>query len=239
MLGILCSSLAFAVVSYDSEVLLARLAEMEALRSTLRAPGHPTIPKQSYIKAASGEIETGVEEKKGWGVAVFDIPIEHFWSGLNDGLNHTGLTPISYTELLSGSPCVDGRQVLMILPIPLIDDRWWVIGTHTNSDLLRMSEGQLREMYWKQVDDFQPSTLSPSTRDRIEGMVHVTFTQGAWLLLQLDAEHTLGEYHSWVEPGGYIPSGPASPLASIGISRTFEAMEKYAKENQEIRCSPN
>ena len=235
----LLSSFAWAVVPYDAEALLSRLEETQAWRSLLKAPGHPEIPTSSYLKAASGEIETGVEAKKGWGVAVFDIPIEHFWAAINDGLNHTGLTPIGYTELIRGQPCRDGRQVLMILPIPIIDDRWWVIGTYTNTELHRQSAGQTREMHWHQVDGFQPASLSEETRNRIDGMVHVSFTQGAWLLVQLDSGHTLGEYHSWVDPGGYIPSGPASPLAALGISRTFEAMETYAKTNRDIYCSGN
>ena len=54
----------------------------------------PRLPTSAYEKAAQGQVATGLEKvpgheaQKGWGVAVFDMPIDRLWAVLNDDQLH-------------------------------------------------------------------------------------------------------------------------------------------------------
>ena len=54
--------------------------------------------------------------------------------------------------------------------------------------------------------------------------------------MALDEQHTLAEYHSWVDPGGSIPAGPASQFATGSIEDTFAQMERFANTNAVRLC---
>ena len=99
--------------------------------------------------------------------------------------------------------------------------------------LREASKQTVAELAWKEVYEVE---LSPEDKKRIEGKIQVPFTQGSWFFVALDAEHTLAEYHSWVDPGGNIPAGPASQFAMGGIEETFMEMEKYARGQTYSMC---
>ena len=88
-------------------------------------------------------------------------------------------------------------------------------------------------MAWREI--LQP-VLNQDDMLRVADMVQVSFTRGSWFLMALDEEHTLAEYHSWVDPGGRIPVGPASQFATGGIEKTFMQMESYAKGQKTSIC---
>jgi hypothetical protein len=213
----------------------ARLAEVSTLRSQRLSKVVPTLSTEAYAKAAAGEVATGIEKvpgheaKLGWGVGVINAPIEAVWAGINDETRHGDLLPLSHVEIVSGAACADRRQVLMVLPLPVIADRYWVNENRFASALATASNGQVRELTWSSVADPAAVTTSAAGKAAIDGLVPMTFNRGAWLLISLDADHTLAEYHSWVDPGGAVPAGAASTFATSGIVDTFRAMETYAK----------
>ncbi|MBM76663.1 MAG: hypothetical protein CMK59_14750 [Proteobacteria bacterium] len=230
---LLCSSIyAFSAYSYES--LQNRLNETIKYRSLRLVDYTPTIPQSAYQKAAKGYVATGLDDTVGWGVAVFEVPINELWRGINHELHHTGLTPVSHTEIIKGTPCSDGRWVLMEMPIPLITDRWWITEQLTAPNLFLSSQGVVRELSWKEVKEKTP--LNPSQKERYADMIQVPSTRGAWLLISLDNTHTLAEYHSKVDPGGYLPVGPSSNLAVFGLEQTFTAMEQYAQNPKPESC---
>ena len=116
-------STVFAFAPFDAHKLQQRLENTARIRRLRYASTPPQIPLKAYEKAAKGYVATGIQEqakhdaKQGWGVAVFPLPIQQLWSGINDELKHTGLTPVSHTEILVGKPCAASRIILMILPI--------------------------------------------------------------------------------------------------------------------------
>ena len=200
---------------------------------------NPTIPAAAYQSAAKGNIATGLQTvnghaaKIGWGVAIFDIPLAHLYASINEEERHIDLTAVSYAKVLKGAPCSDGREVLMILPLPIISDRWWITHQYTNPQMRKQSNNQAAELIWKEV----PNWLPPAEyQSRLEDAVQIPFTQGSWFLLALDERHTLAEYHSWVDPGGNIPAGPASEFATGSIEDTFQQMAQYAKGQSKSMC---
>ena len=200
---------------------------------------NPTIPKSAYKKAARGEIATGLQEVKGyraqigWGVAIFDIPIKHLYASINEEENHVDYTAVSFGKVVRGTPCRDGREVLMMLPLPIVSDRWWVTNQFTNPKIRASSKNRVAELVWKQIDNWP---IPQDYTQQLQGMVQIPFTQGSWFLIALDEHHTLAEYHSWVDPGGNIPAGPASQFATGSIEDTFVQMERFAKSQTTSSC---
>jgi hypothetical protein len=115
----------------------------------------------------------------------------------------------------------------------MLSDRWWVTIQGTNPDLRFRSKGVMAELTWNAIDDPVQIQLDDGDKERTKSAVWVTESTGAWLLIRLNDTETLGEYHAWSNPGGYIPSGLAASLSTSGIEATFAAMEKFAKENTE------
>ena len=91
----------------------------------------------------------------------------------------------------------------------------------------------MAELTWQSLKDRTAFTLDDTSQAYTDGSVWVTESTGAWLLIRLNDTHTLGEYHAWSEPGGYIPTGLASSLSTSGIEETFNAMEMFAQTNTE------
>jgi hypothetical protein len=240
---LLHSTLALAFTTFDINTLQNQVEKSKVYRKERHFQQVSNIPMSAYKTAANGTIATGVEEvsgysaKIGWGVAVFDIPIEQLFAAINEEEQHTGLSPVSYTKIISGSACQDGRKVLMVLPLSLLSDRWWVTTQSTNPNIRSKSNGLVAELSWIGETNQNDFTLDQESSNKVAGdTVFVSFTQGAWFLIRLDENHTLGEYYNWADPGGNIPAGPASTFAVSSIEDTLQAMNKYAK-SATLQCS--
>lgn len=219
----------------DADTVVARVAETRPFRSNLASSQRPSFTEDDYRRAAAGHKVTGVlrveghTAKVGYGLTVLDVGIDALWAGINSETAHLGLLPMSHVEIVSGTPCADGREVLMVLPLPVVTDRFWINRNSYNGALSRASGGQMRELAWSSVADPANRAMSAAGRSATDGLVPIGFNRGAWLLVSLDATHTLVEYHSWVDPGGSVPAGAASMFATSGIEDTFDAMERYAQ----------
>ena len=122
----------------------------------------------------------------------------------------------------------------MMLPLPIVSDRWWVTNQFTNPKMRAESNGTAAELIWKQIDNW---SVLEKYKKELQGLVQIPFTQGSWFLMALDDKHTLAEYHSWVDPGGNIPAGPASQFATGSIEETFSQMEQFAKSQTNSACA--
>ena len=194
----------------------------------------------AYHEAAMGSLATGLlplengSAQIGWGVGIFPIAIKEMYAALNEEERHTDLSPVSYTKVVGGQACAHQRQVMMYLPLPMFSDRWWVTTQGTNPAIRILSKGQMAELTWFAHKDRSEFSLDPQSESKIQDAVWVTESSGAWLLLRLDETHTLGEYHSWSIPSGYIPTSIASSFTAKGIKDIFDAMERYALQNEEF-----
>lgn len=220
-------------LAFSGEDLAARVRETANLRPMSgMAADAPAIPEKLYLEAADGKVHTtlvsvpGVKAKKAVGVGVLDVSIERFWSAVNDDASKPAHTKLSFTEVLEGGLCGDRRLVFMYLPISMLSDRYWVVEAKKNLALQKASEGKVREMTWDSRHVEIP--LGKRSRDYLPNGMEIEFAKGAWWLTALDADHTLVEYWTWTDPGGYVPAGLASSFAAGGIKDTFAQMEKLA-----------
>ena len=201
----------------------------------------PNIPSEIYHTLSVGEVVTGLEEvdgssaKIGWGIGIFPLPIEQMFAAINDEEYHVELSPVDATIVTAGKPCTDGRSVFMHLPVPMFDDRWWITTHRTNPNIRKVSSGKMAELSWSAIPNPSLDQLPPQILKSVEQSVKITKSTGAWLLIKVDETHTLGEYHSWSDPGGYIPAGVASSLGARGIEKNFFTMMTYA-QNEKIQC---
>ena len=75
-----------SLVSSADAILVDDLAPFRTKRMAKDAP---KIPAGTYAEAESGEYISGLEgvdgfRGEGWGVAIYDIPIEFVWKAVND-----------------------------------------------------------------------------------------------------------------------------------------------------------
>ena len=235
---LLGSVLGLALEPFDEK--MVETIRNNSYRSLRLLDKNPTIPSLAYTKASKGEIVTGIEKIEGkeaqigWGVAVVDVPLPHFFASLNEEEHHVEYTAVSFTKIVHGEPCSDGREVLMILPLPIISDRWWITHQYTNPKIRENSGGMVAELVWKEIPNWN---IPNKYQETVRGLVRIPFTQGSWFLYALDAQHTLAEYHSWVDPGGSIPAGPASQFAQGSIKDTFTQMIAFAKKQERSACA--
>ncbi len=228
--------LALPAMAYDADALMERLDEVKLHRALRLATVAPELTDKEYRAAADGKIATGVMKveghsaKLGYGVGVLDVGIDDLWAGINDETRHGDILPLSHTEIVHGSECQSGRRVLMVLPLPVVSDRWWINENTYNPAITQASGGTLRELSWSSLDDPASHAMSTGAKAAVDGLVPVEYNRGAWFLIALDDSHTLAEYHSWVDPGGSIPAYGASMFATSGIEDTFNAMADYAKK---------
>ena len=122
----------------------------------------------------------------------------------------------------------------MVMPVPVISDRWWVVQTKSNKRIYRQSEGDVRELTWKQLDNSSEISISSKAEEMITDAVEVQFTQGGWFLIKLDEEHTLGEYYTWADPAGHVPPEATSIFISGQITNFFDSVDDYGEK--ELPC---
>ncbi len=213
------------------EQVAQRVDEIRDLRKLRITEAIPTIDEAHYAVAARHEVSTdlqsvdGHKAKKAFGVVVLNAPIGRVWAAVNDENSKVAYTKIGFLEVLQGKACESGRRVFQYLPVRFVTDRWWIVEQTANDALFEASDGRVREMRWKSVDD-APSTAS--SREWAEKGMRIAYTQGSWFLVEIDATHTLVEYYVWSDPGGSIPAGLASSFASGSIGETMMTMERLA-----------
>jgi len=239
MLWFICLKV-FAQESFNIEVLNNVRDKTSGYRSQLLSTHHLKIPESAYIQASQGKIATGLQSvaghkaKIGWGVGVFHVSIDRFWASINNGDRHAGKTPISFAKIVDGKACKDKRKMFMILPLPIVSDRWWVVETSMNPNLEKSSRGTVREMSWKNVKD-PKSYVAEEYRSQLHDMVNISFTQGAWVLTDIGNGYTLGEYHTWADSGGSVPADLTAHFVEGNIIKTMLAMEDYSR-GTELPC---
>jgi hypothetical protein len=225
-------------LAVEPELVVTRAKEADALRSTRLDKGAPVLPQDVFVRAAKGEIVTGLvavdgyAAKKAWGVGVFDVPIGRFWAAVNDDQSKVEVTQLDYAEILQGKLCDAPRRVFQFLPVPLMTDRWWIIDVRYNDALFAATQGRIREQTWSTNGDWTvPTSTAKAWAD--QGM-HINSTVGSWVLVDLDGKHTLVEYYTWADAGGSIPASIASSFAASGVDNTLTTLADLARKG--TRC---
>ena len=219
------------------EELNKRLEDVKAFRSS-RLVQAPQISPEEYKKAAKGDVPTGLSAvpgysaKKAYGLQIVNMPIGKLFAAVNDDMGKLEHTRLGYAKVLSGTPCESGRRVFQYLPLPMVSNRWWVSDFTVNEELIRSSNGRVREVTWESVD---PAGMAlGDAQVWADKGIPVTFNKGSWFLIDIDGSATLVEYFAWSDPGGYLPSSLTNSMAAGGIKSTIDAVRKVAEEG--TRC---
>ena len=240
----LLAALATASADVPLSELEARLAEVAPLRATRLGSDAPVIPDSAWADVANGDVATGLvaadgtKARKIWGVGVLEVPIDAFFSAINDDRNKTRYTKLDTVLVLDGEPCGAERLVFQRLPVPFLTDRWWVVQQRIHTTLQEQTDGRVREMAWRPPPAGLPP-LEGEAAKAADGHLQITFTHGGWFLVDLGPKdgtpRTLVEFWSWSDPGGNVPIGLAANLALGGIEDTFDTMSDLARTGPSCR----
>ena len=222
-------------LGFSGDEVLAKVNDTRALRQYELLGNHsPEISEAMYRAAAEGKVETALQDVPGhkakiaYAVGILDVGIGKFYAAVNDDASKPSYTKLSYTEVLRGGACGLDRDVFMYLPVTMLTDRYWITNARQNTALSKASGGKVRQMTWETIAPNVPAGTK-AAEHAANGMP-IEFAKGAWYLTELDATHTLVEYWTWTDPGGYIPAGLASSFASGGIKDTYETMAQLAQK---------
>lgn len=197
----------------------------------------PTIPTTAYSKVAAGDRATGLERvtgsnaKRAWGVTLVPAPIGTVWAAVNDFSNRTDLTATSFAEIQTGKACTSGREVFQYLPVgvPMVSDRWWVAKLTSTSAVWQASGGKVRELV-SVATNSDDRLVTAKAKEMAAKGTSISFTKGGWMLTEVDAGHTLAEFHVWSDPGGFVPAGLASSFATGGVKDNLIALEELVRQ---------
>jgi hypothetical protein len=196
----------------------------------------PNIPRADYQRALDGEVVTGIEvvedikAAKGYGVIVIDLPIDLLWRAIADEDHHAGHLPVSHSRTIEGKPRSNDHTIFQYIDIPILTDRWWLVRIRYNSTLYTASNGRAWELWW--TDRIKETSLrSRLDASLLDDGMPIAWSKGAWLLVDLGGGKTLVEYHTWSDPGGSVPVGPATRFAAGEVQSNLKSMAKFAQEH--------
>lgn len=207
------------------------LEQVRELRQLRMGKDAPPVPADAYARADQGTPVSGVYRPEGvdagigWGVVVYDQPIDRVWAAINNNAQMADVTPVSHSLVVQGEPCHSGRRAFEYLPISLFTDRWWIVELSHNAELFRASSERMWEMVW---NDHNETPLTAEVAQVASGGMPVQWARGGWLLVDLGDGRTLAEYHTWTHPGGSLPVRMASSLAGSAVKKTIQAMGELA-----------
>lgn len=213
----------------------ATLDELKPLRG-LRKAAAPTIPTAAYSKALNGEIVTGVQVVEGvdagkaWGVTKLKVSASAVWKAVTSEEVFEDYMPVDHSDVVGGRKHADGRFIFQYMPLPLVDDRWWITKMNHNTALYTESGGRMMEVYWSDAMD-RTDLLNEKQQDLVDDGYPVDFTKGSWLVIDLGGGESLVEYFVWSDPGGSLPAGPASQFAGGAVDDTMKAITKLARKH--------
>ena len=213
------------------EGLVRDLNQWKAQRTSATAPD---IPASEYQKALNGDVVTGIEvvpdvkAAKAYGLAAFNIPIETLWKAIADEDHHAGNLPVTHSKTIDGSPRRNDHTVFQYIDVPILADRWWLVRIRYNDALYKTSSGRAWELWW--TDRLkEPALKARLDKDVIDDGMPIEWSKGAWLLVDIGNGKTLIEYHTWSDPGGSVPVGPATRFAAGEVKSTLRGMAQYAR----------
>jgi len=212
----------------------ALLADLERWRPHRMTETAPNIPESAYQTALDGDIAAGIEvvedikAAKGYGVVVVDVPIATLWKAVTDEDHHANVLPITHSKTVEGAPRSANHTVFQFMDIPVLTDRWWVVRIRYNSALYSASSGRAWELVWTDRIK-EPALRTKLDADLIDDGIPLAWSKGAWLLVDLGGGRTLIEYHTWSDPGGSVPAGPASRFAAGEVKNNLRSISSFVR----------
>jgi len=215
------------------DTLMADLARWKAQRPSETVPN---ITQSEYERALNGEIVTGIEvvedikAAKGYGVVAVDLPIGRVWKAIADEDHHAGHLPVTHSKTVDGTPRSADHTIFQFIDVPILTDRWWLVRIRYNSTLYTASKGRAWELWWSDRLK-EPALRSRLDSSLIDKGMPIAWSKGAWLLVDLGNNKTLIEYHTWSDPGGSVPVGPATRFAAGEVKSNLKNVTAFARNH--------
>ena len=168
------------------------------------------------------------------GVGVLDISREEAWLSLTDDRLSAEIE--SLTEVALQGTWASPKLLYSRLDLPWpFADRHWVIQLSNNAALAT------RSGVWERAWNVRPDALA-GARTRTDAAAFdaaeaVAINEGSWLLVSLDATHTLAVYQARATMGGGIPDGAVDTYTRSSLTGLYSGIERNA-ENVRRRYGP-
>lgn len=225
-----------AALALTPEEVLAEVKAQDEHRSHRTAPA-PKIPAAARLKAAAGETVAGVTlpegyvTAQGWGVAIWDAPVEAVWKAINNEDQASDYLVPAYSGTVDGTNHHSGRATFQYIEAPMVTDRWWVTRWTFNEDLYAASGGQVWEASF--VDDLDATRMEGTEFEALlDDAMPIAWAKGGYLIIPLSDGRTWVEYFSWSDPGGNVPAGLFSKFADKEVLSMFEAVAERAEYHE-------
>lgn len=216
----------------DAQTLHARLQALDSRRVANGAP-MPTLSDvqrslagETVVRAISVE---GHKAHKGVGIRVYDHPIVEVWRAVTDTAHLTPHTAIEESVNIGGTVRQHGRFTYQRLPLPLVNDRWWLIETQYNAAIFTETNGQVWETAWhdRTSDKALLGRVSPALQ---QAGIPVAFAHGSWLLVDIGGK-TWAQNYVWTDPGGALPKAATNHFAIGAVGKVLDTIERFMQEH--------
>lgn len=181
----------------------------------------------SWDEVARGRVATLEHGDTVVGVGVLPVARPAAWLSLTDDMpvaRVEGLVEVRLEGRWSGPKVL---YQLLDLPWP-VADRHWVLDLRTNTALA--SAANVWERAWRLAPTRLAEGRAHVDAAAYDAALPVERNDGAWLLVDLGAEGTLGVYQARVDLGGALPEGATRAYASTTMAENFAKVEANAAD---------
>lgn len=208
-------------------ILRVRVAGLMAL---LLASGVASANEWELIMTGPITVKTralsGTTVKEVWAEAVLDAEVRDLQSAILDSRAYPRFMPYVREVRMIEGPAEDGATVVYTrLALPFLNERNYVVRVFVDRGV---SEGGTGEFANRWVAD-------PNRIPEVPNVVRLRFNQGSWHVFPLPDGRSRVIYRMAVDPGGWVPGFAVDLANKKGVTDTFHAVEKEAKERGALR----
>lgn len=210
----------------DAVGLLALWASVEgSVRALAVVPPAPPTAALAREVDAGGIGRASVSEGgvAAWGVLPVSQPL--LWLTLTDDRLSENVNALTERALEGSWASPKLLYQRIDLPWPFAD-RHWVLRLANNARLAQASG--VWERSWTVDPAALPRGRAEADAALFDASTALTVNRGAWLLVPVDAGHTLAVYQAWTDLGGNIPPEAADTWARSSLSGLYAGLRKHA-----------
>jgi len=163
------------------------------------------------------------------GLQIFHHTKSELWVATGDD-DYNDVQELHYVDLKHLPPPAPGHRYLQYLDVPWpFADRYWVIDTWDNLDLVKATGDRMWENPWRLVDGGEKLARKAIRAGKLPGVgaemlgkaIYTPVNRGAWLAISLDDHATLFGYHVTSVVGGAIPDDLVARYSMHTLRRIF------------------
>lgn len=174
---------------------------------------------------AAGRVARPKVEDGAMGVGLLACSRVEAWLAVTD--DHPVDTVEGLTQVALQGAWGQDKHLYQLLDLPWpLADRHWVLASTTNRALAAASGAW--ERAWENAPDWLPRARDKVGAERFDAALGVPVNRGSWLLVEVDASHTLAVYQAVADLGGGVPPAAAEAYTSATIASYFTSTERDA-----------